>query len=134
MKKIIIFTIMIFSVCSFVSCKTTKAFYCGDGNCNAGETCSSCPADCGPCAPPPIPPPPTYNIALAWDPNPPEDEVEGYRIHMGLVSGQYRDVWSTPETSLVIGGLQPGIAYYFAAKAYRGGLESGFSNELCSGC
>ncbi len=26
--------------------------YCGDGVCTAGETCSSCPADCGPCAGP----------------------------------------------------------------------------------
>ncbi len=24
--------------------------YCGDGNCDAGESCSSCPADCGYCA------------------------------------------------------------------------------------
>jgi hypothetical protein len=23
---------------------------CGDGNCDPGETCSSCPGDCGPCA------------------------------------------------------------------------------------
>jgi len=23
--------------------------YCGDGNCDAGETCSNCPADCGTC-------------------------------------------------------------------------------------
>ena len=25
--------------------------WCGDGSCNAGETCSSCPADCGTCPP-----------------------------------------------------------------------------------
>jgi len=26
-----------------------NAQYCGDGSCNAGETCSSCPSDCGSC-------------------------------------------------------------------------------------
>lgn len=26
------------------------AAYCGDGTCDAGETCSSCPADCGVCS------------------------------------------------------------------------------------
>lgn len=25
--------------------------YCGDGECNGGESCSTCEADCGPCAP-----------------------------------------------------------------------------------
>ncbi len=27
--------------------------YCGDGACNSGESCSSCPADCGTCSQPP---------------------------------------------------------------------------------
>jgi PGF-pre-PGF domain-containing protein len=26
--------------------------YCGDGTCDSGETCSSCPSDCGPCPAP----------------------------------------------------------------------------------
>lgn len=35
---------------------TPPTAYCGDGICNSGEICSSCPADCGSC---PLPPPPT---------------------------------------------------------------------------
>jgi hypothetical protein len=27
---------------------------CGDASCNGSETCSSCPADCGACPPPPV--------------------------------------------------------------------------------
>jgi hypothetical protein len=33
------------------------AAYCGDGICNNGETCSSCSQDCGSCPPPPPTPP-----------------------------------------------------------------------------
>ncbi|GAG30406.1 unnamed protein product, partial [marine sediment metagenome] len=32
---------------------TTTGLYCGDGICNNGETCSTCPADCGVCVTPP---------------------------------------------------------------------------------
>lgn len=30
---------------------TQPSAYCGDGNCDSGETCSSCPGDCGACQP-----------------------------------------------------------------------------------
>jgi len=48
----------------YCSCNTTiyqiskcTSAYCGDGNCNtgAGESCSSCPKDCGPCCTPSCP-------------------------------------------------------------------------------
>jgi hypothetical protein len=31
----------------------TGVVFCGDGSCAGGETCSTCPADCGACSPPP---------------------------------------------------------------------------------
>lgn len=37
------------STCNGTCCEPPV---CGDGPCDSGETCSSCPADCGPCPPP----------------------------------------------------------------------------------
>ena len=34
---------------------TTTGLYCGDGTCNNGETCSTCPEDCGVCVTPTTP-------------------------------------------------------------------------------
>ena len=34
-----------------INLDTTPPFYCGDGICNNGETCSTCSSDCGPCSP-----------------------------------------------------------------------------------
>ena len=34
---------------NFSAFSIKQGAYCGDGSCNAGETCSSCPADCGVC-------------------------------------------------------------------------------------
>ena len=39
----------------------TSSSYCGDGSCNNGETCSTCPADCGAC------PTPHYNLDINQD-------------------------------------------------------------------
>lgn len=45
---------------TFILTVTIPPATCGDGTCGAGETCSTCSADCGTCpAPPPPPPLPT---------------------------------------------------------------------------
>ena len=153
MKQAVILIVLCFFLCGFPTCKKEKEPFCGDGACNENETCSSCQADCGTCPPPALfcgdgicngdescsscetdcgfcPPPPPYSITLAWDPNPPEEEIGGYRVYMGTASGRYDNTWETMETRIAVGGLQPGITYYFAAKAYRGDQESEFSNEV----
>jgi hypothetical protein len=71
------------------------------------------------------------DVTLQWDPNP-ENDLAGYRVHMGLASGyrhESRDVGLT--TIFVWNGLVDGVTYYFTVTAYnRVGLESGPSNEL----
>jgi hypothetical protein len=125
MKCLTILIALIFVFSGPAACKKEKEPFCGDGTCNTSETCSTCPADCGSC-----PPPSPYSITLAWDPNPEDEQVEGYRVYRGTSPGTYIDVWEVHGTELVVGGLQPGGTYYFAAKAYRGDQESGFSTEL----
>lgn len=39
------------------SCPPPPPASCGDAMCGLDETCDSCPGDCGPCSPPPPPPP-----------------------------------------------------------------------------
>jgi len=52
-------TVIGISKINYLSGTSTVSFtvelgeYCGDGNCDPGETCSSCPHDCGSCPPPP---------------------------------------------------------------------------------
>jgi len=56
MKKIILFIlsfILLFSIVNISYAWWGSSHYCGDGFCDADESCSTCPSDCGSCAPPP---------------------------------------------------------------------------------
>ena len=70
------------------------------------------------------------HVTLAWDPSP-DPSVVGYQIYYGEQSGVYPHFLETgSETTATIGGLCPGITYYFAATALNAsGLQSDFSNE-----
>jgi hypothetical protein len=72
------------------------------------------------------------SITLAWDSNPPEDEVAGYVVYYGKTSGRYTyvvDVGSM--TTCTLAGLTPGIPYYIALTAYDASdNESDLSDEV----
>ncbi|HZM05455.1 MAG TPA: immunoglobulin domain-containing protein [Candidatus Saccharimonadales bacterium] len=69
-------------------------------------------------------------VSLAWNPSL-SAGVAGYQLNYGLSSGNYTsNVDAGTNTSLQVGGLTPGLTYYFAATAYSSnGISSPFSNE-----
>ncbi len=68
------------------------------------------------------------DVPLAWDPSP--DNVDGYTIHYGPESGNYSSSDKVGnKTSHTVSGLAAG-KYYFAVSAYKGSVESGYSNEV----
>ena len=73
------------------------------------------------------------SVTLAWDANPPEDNVVGYRLYYGsTTTGEYTasidisgGLLQTPVVDLV-----EGRTYYFALTAYNSCCESLFSDEV----
>ncbi len=41
---------LVFSITGFSTYSASEGHYCSDSICNNGETCSTCPADCGSCS------------------------------------------------------------------------------------
>lgn len=74
---------------------------------------------------------PRLTLTLAWDANPPEDAVKGYRVHYGTAPGshtQHVDVGNVTQTNFT---LPDGPTYYFTVTAYNAaGDESGQSDEV----
>lgn len=71
------------------------------------------------------------DIRLAWDPNPAQERVTGYKIHYGPASGHYDHVEDAGNvTQYMLKGLPPG-RYYIAATAYDSYKNaSDYSKEL----
>jgi hypothetical protein len=75
-------------------------------------------------------------VTLSWNDN--NSKVDGYRIFKRAEGQDYN--YSTPawptdgrdhvQTSCTISGLEEGVRYYFAARAYAGNNQSGDSNEV----
>lgn len=73
----------------------------------------------------------TASVTVAWDANT-EPDLAGYRIYLGLSSGDYIRVDDVSDvTEYTIYGLVPGKTYYIAATAYDDDEnESAYSEEL----
>ena len=78
------------------------------------------------------------DVTLAWDANPPEENVTGYVVFWGTVErsadvfvgyAHELDVGNVTTVTVEIGSEY--VVYYFAAAAYNSwGLRSGYSDEL----
>lgn len=71
------------------------------------------------------------DVTLQWDAFADHPEY-GVRIYIGAESGNYTfsEDAGTGVSQVTIHQLLPGKTYYFAAKAYLNGMESGYSNEV----
>ncbi len=77
------------------------------------------------------------SVTLTWQRNQ-EPDIAGYKVFYGTQSRQYTNSFtiddsatSPPEISYTINGLQEGVTYYFAVKAFDlAGQESEFSEEV----
>jgi hypothetical protein len=55
----------------------------------------------------------------------------GYRVSYGVTSGKYTKTLDVGnKTSTTVTGLTDGTRYFFAVRAYKGSLTSGYSNEI----
>ncbi|MBW2631825.1 MAG: choice-of-anchor D domain-containing protein, partial [Deltaproteobacteria bacterium] len=70
------------------------------------------------------------DIALGWNPNP-EPDIAGYKIYYGFDSRDYSEMVDVGHfTTCIIGDLESGVTYYFAATAYNAAGESDYSDEV----
>jgi len=72
--------------------------------------------------------------SLTWEPVQ-ADDLAGYRVYYGTVSGVYQQTrgtgFVTTEPSYVVRDLTPGQTYYFAVTSFdASGNESAYSTEV----
>ncbi|MEF8943369.1 MAG: choice-of-anchor U domain-containing protein [Desulfohalobiaceae bacterium] len=72
-------------------------------------------------------------VTLEWDPPSDTANVEGYRIHSGIESGNYTQKLEVPgagSSNATVDGLELGTTYYFAATSYNATQESAYTQEV----
>jgi hypothetical protein len=73
-------------------------------------------------------------IDIKWDANSAADEVTGYKVYYGAISGQYggvEDAGDAPEAALT--GLTNGNTYYIAVSAYDSAVNESAKAEINAG-
>ena len=66
---------------------------------------------------------------ISWQPNT-EQDLAGYRVYIGLVSGSYDQMFSSNTTEFDITFLGSGVFYIVVTAYDKAGNESGYSNEI----
>jgi len=67
----------------------------------------------------------TGALTVAWDANPPSDNITNYQIRYGTVSGQYTTALDVGlNTTATLSGLTAGVTYYVAVAAFNGEWSS----------
>lgn len=76
---------------------------------------------------------PASEVGLAWDPAP-DSRIAVYQLYYGVSTRAYHRHINTSAVSAVVGDLDKGRQYYFAARACTKDLAtcSVFSNEVCA--
>ena len=68
-------------------------------------------------------------VTVAWDANPPAENVTGYKVHYGTASRTYPTVVDVANVTTLTLELAPGV-YYLNATAYNSAGDSDFPEEL----
>lgn len=69
-------------------------------------------------------------VRLAWDANPPDDPVDGYRLRYGPESGSHTTVIDVGNVTTYTVEIPGGVESFFTVTAYNDTLESDPSNEV----
>lgn len=69
-------------------------------------------------------------VRLAWDANPPDDPVDGYRLRYGPESGSHTTAIDVGLVTTYVVEVPAGVESFFTVTAYNDTLESDPSNEV----
>lgn len=71
-------------------------------------------------------------VGLSWDPNPPGEDVSGYKIYWSQISGVFNAIPDTigNRTEHHLINLTPGTTYFIRVTAYNAAGESVPSTEV----
>jgi mannan endo-1,4-beta-mannosidase len=95
---------------------------CGNGTCEAAETCASCASDCGACS--------SHSVALNW--NASTTAGVTYNLYRGTATGGPYSSLQTAlsTTSATDAAVKASTKYFYVVRAANSAGESANSNEI----